>query len=194
MLLERSTFYEANSNLYQIEIKRGYNYSETSKVLALKGNEGLGSLDPHTCCFCQKLFCTRSSLIQHLEQVHYKASKKTCDLCPKFFFSRPAILHHMKVHKEKCVLCNICDYKTSNKNNFERHKQTHAAEVECPICKKQVTSLPNHLLMHKPKKSCPVCQKAVTWKHMSTHMKTHVKVCKYENCKESFDKQELLRR
>lgn len=127
----------------------------TAKILALKGNKGIRACDPHTCCLCQKVSYNRKALRDHLERVHCKSKKMFCDLCPKFYFTRRAIFAHMKVHNKKNFTCNICDYKTVFKSRLKTHKMTHSEKVECPTCKKPLSSLKLHMKnVHNHRKSC----------------------------------------
>lgn len=190
ILLERYDFETLTPKSHQNEQTIGR--AETAKSLAFKGNEWLRAKSPHTCCFCQKVFSHRFNLIQHLECVHIKTNKMFCDFCPKFFFAKFAILDHMKVHGSKNLTCNICDYKTFKNSLLESHKLMHAAKVECPICKKQVSSLKLHMKYHNPKQSCTVCRKLVHVFGLKQHMQIHSNKCK--ECKKNFDNIEALRR
>lgn len=184
--IERATFITSN-----LEYKKS-GQSETLEDLEKKGNDGLTSKDPHTCCIFQKVISNRAYLRRHLETVHLRQAKMSCDLCPKFFFAKNSIKHHMKVHGKQRFACNICDFKAKVKQSLIRHKLTHAVKVGCPICNKQVSSLDCHMIQHRPKVSCPICAKMVTKKQMKLHMKTHVKKCR--NCQEVFENLEDLKR
>lgn len=43
---------------------------DQAAILAKKGNEGLRSVDPHTCSICRKVVAKRHSLRDHLRTVH----------------------------------------------------------------------------------------------------------------------------
>lgn len=168
----------------------------TIKQLLQIGNEGLRCIDPHTCCFCHKIYSTRLSLSSHIESVHRKIKKLCCDSCPKFFFSRHGISEHIKIHRKTIFACNICDYTTATQRNLERHNMNHVEKVECPVCKKKVTWLYMHMEIHRPKVSCPICHKTFSFKsNMKRHMLTHKgKLQKCKICDEIFTKREDLRR
>lgn len=173
-------------------------YSESVISLAKKGNEGLDSRDPHTCCICQKVVAGSYFLRQHLEKVHLKTRKMYCDLCPKVYFDKHDIASHMKqTHSKKTFACNICDYRTAVKHYLYRHKETHSEKVECPVCKKFVSFLRRHIeRAHESRVNCSVCQKEVTKEWLSKHMATKHKKTIYQcdNCDESFGNKEDLRR
>lgn len=157
-----------------------------------KGNEGAGSRDPHTCCFCKKLFNFRCSLKLHIEAAHYQENKLSCDLCGRSFFNKPSMAQHMKgCHSKKTLYCNLCDYKTIVSRYFEFHKMKHAAT--CPVCNKQVASLKTHIALHREKVPCPICRKAVLNAAMKAHMrKQHYKIeCKI--CNEVLENRKYLR-
>lgn len=164
-------------------------------ALAKKGNHGLKATDRHSCCICQKFFSCIESLRKHLVTFHHNTKKISCDLCPKFYFTKPAIVSHMRVHGNFFFSCNICDYRTHSKGHFQRHKLTHSAKAECPICKKQVTVLNEHMKTHtQTKVSCPVCGKLFC---KSSSMKHHIKchrLRKCEKCIKNFENREELRR
>lgn len=176
------------------KLEENFDSNATAETLASKGNEGQRSRDPHTCCLCQKVISRRCELVEHLETVHFKATKIFCDLCPKFYFTKKSILWHMQIHMQKSFQCNVCDYKTPFKNFFYRHKFTHAEKVECPTCKKLVSSLKIHMDIHKPKKSCPICQKLIKKKCLEDHIKTHVTFYECDDCTRKFENKEALRR
>lgn len=160
--------------------KKKFGHSGTAEELAKKGNDGLGLKGPHICSFCLKRFCGQLVLQMHLESIHLRTKKTFCDLCPKFYFTLPAIRKHMtRTYAQKKFSCNVCDYKTAWKQEMMRHKLIHDTKVECPICKKQVTSLPNHMPVHKPKFPCAVCHFMYHKADIRTHMNTHrIRKCK----------------
>lgn len=144
------------------------------EALARKGNEGLRFDKPHTCCICQKVISKYSHLLDHLKNMHCRITKFSCDLCPKFYFTKPFMRRHMREsHSAKKFTCNSCDFKTTVKRSLEVHKLTHSAKIECPICKKQVSSLKSHQRMHEPEESCLICQKMISKRYVRKHMKVH---------------------
>lgn len=180
----------------ECRIKNEFSQNQSLYDLIRNGNDGLGPNDSHVCCLCQKVSKTRRYLKKHLENFHGKSTKLHCDLCPRIFFSRELIFEHMKrAHFEKCLVCNICGFKTANNSNFKNHKRIHSEKVECPICKKYVSSLRVHKKTHDPKEKCPVCKKPVGRTNMKAHVKAHAESrFKCKNCKETFEKSETLRR
>lgn len=111
------------------------NQGKSVEALVLEGNEELCSRDPHSCCFCQKIFATRHTLKNHLQSIHLKTEKMMCDHCPKFFFAKKPIIEHIKrAHGEKKYACDKCNHKATKRSCLESHKSVHAAKVE--FCRK----------------------------------------------------------
>lgn len=188
-LVEAKSLRISKSNRYKLA------YTKKVEALATKGNEGLRYVDPHTCCICRKIFTRREQLKVHLEVVHCKSKKMFCDLCPKIFFTEKIISQHMRlVHSKKNFACNVCDFKTVDKYGLKIHMANHSAKVECPICKKHVSTMKSHMRIHKPKEKCLICQKMVNKSYMKQHVKAHSKRCyKCESCNEVFDKKRDLK-
>lgn len=164
-------------------------YSKMVDDLTKKGNEGLRHEETQTCCLCQKKFAHRACLKSHIQTLHCKV-ETFCDLCPKTFLSKRNLIHHMtSVHLRKKFACNICDYRTAVKNHFRSHKMIHAAKVKCPICKKKVARLEEHMRCHnKPKTKhkgkhycdlCP-CTFAVRSEIVIHMKKDHLKLRPFE--------------
>lgn len=192
--LEKSTSVLSDSD----HCEKKSSFGDEVDSLSRQGNEGLTYKEPHTCCFCQKVFSCRDRLCPHIERHHLQAKKWSCDLCPKFYFSKVDIKWHMtRVHDKKQLACKKCDYKTALNSKLDRHKQVHATKVECPICQKLVSSLKSHIKnAHEAKPivkgSCPICQKVMGKTRIKRHMKTHVHKC--GNCDKVFKSRKDLRR
>lgn len=122
MFLERLDIKKANIKVLLNQLKSSTGCSDTVKSLAKIGNERLGSKELHTCCLCRKRFSRSLRLKLHIENVHYRKKRISCDLCTHVCFTKDAIFHHMLVHRTKKYACNICDYKTSFKQNFQKHR------------------------------------------------------------------------
>lgn len=160
------------------------------KILALKGNDGLRACDPQTCCVCQKEFSDRRWLIDHLDEFHYKIRKLSCDLCSKRFYKKATMVQHIKSHRKKEFQCKVCGFEATRRAVFERHQLKH---VKCPVCKKLVPSLRDHMKTHKPKRMCLICRRNFTAVSFKEHMKTHdEKAFKCQKCEERFENAKTL--
>lgn len=163
--------------------------------LVKKGNEGLKWSDPHTCSICGKVYRSSHDTKKHIESCHWKAIKWFCDLCPIFYFSRAKIYRHMKsAHLHKKFACNVCDYKADNRKRLQEHYVIHSTKVECPICKKSVTSLNFHMKTHQQKENCSICKRLISKKSLKSHMRIHQIHPKCEECDEVFTNKKDFRR
>lgn len=179
--------------------KSGNNLIENDELYAFlrKGNEKMGSKDPHTCFFCRKVISTRNNYKMHLKTFHRQTTKLFCDLCPKFYCIKGSLDRHMRdVHSGNIYSCNVCDHKTANKKSLKIHKMIHADKAKCPICKQPVTNLKLHMRAHKPRARCPFCQKMFSNRSLAAHMKLHAgsNAKKCESCNETFANKKDLRR
>lgn len=161
--------------------------------LARKGNIGLRCKEPHTCYICAKVFSHRDALARHLRIFHAKATAMFCDHCPKRYFDKGSLVQHMKSHMKKNLACNVCDFRTADRNILKAHKSTHVRNEKCKICDKRVTSLRMHMISHAPKEICPICDKRVSKYGLKPHLKTHDKH-KCKQCNVIFRNYEELRR
>lgn len=157
--------------------------NEAVYQLARKGNEGLAKAEKHICCLCKKVLANHDGLVEHLKNIHGKGPAMFCDLCPISYHSKFKLTQHMKVHSTKKFACNICDFKTAYKSNFENHKLRHGLREKCKICNKLVTFLKEHLKLHRHRKACPVCKKMVAAHQFTDHVRRHDKW----SCKECGD-------
>ncbi|XP_002737368.1 uncharacterized protein LOC100372930 [Saccoglossus kowalevskii] len=92
---------------------------------------------PFVCLQCGKAFIIESNLQQHIETWH--AKKPPLVNC----HSRTSL--YQKVFK-----CNLCDYSSWQKGNFDRHMETHNHSCQQPIDSYPTQSeLESHISMHK---------------------------------------------
>lgn len=196
MLLERLDFRCDNFDTSTSDQgQKKANFSKKVSEFAQKGNEGLSPTDRHTCCFCRKKVSGRAYLRNHIRTLHLKSTKLFCDHCPKVFYNKNYIKRHMiAAHSKKNLSCNICDFKTSFKSTFLRHKKKHDTGVECPICRQLVKELKRHIRTHTSKKNCPVCHQIFSYANLKSHMKLHTRALRCEICEEAFEKKLDLRR
>lgn len=172
-----------------------FNFEEPSKAFSIKRTKHKRSKDSSTCPICKKILANRKSLKRHIKTVQCISMRSFCDLCPKVFSSKIGISSHMKAfHSQKKFLCHVCDYKSSFKHFFERHKCFHDGKFECPICNTRVLKLKKHMETHKPKISCPICQKLITILSLPEHMNRIHKKIKCKDCDEFLENKKDLRR
>ena len=94
-----------------------------------------------TCDICGQRFTLATALSIHKAQVHKKVTDSQgihcCDKCGKQYGSRSSLESHIKnVHGEP-IKCKECDFSTSNRQVFARHKETHGdPKYKCSTCGK----------------------------------------------------------
>jgi len=80
-----------------------------------------------------------------------RENRKTfmCEYCNKMCPSQGHLNFHKKIHGEKNILCDQCDYKTYTKHNLQLHIVRVHEKGElyktCQICSKRCTSLDWHM-------------------------------------------------
>ncbi|XP_034232165.1 zinc finger protein 569-like [Thrips palmi] len=146
------------------------------------------SQQPCQCEICGKQLSTKSSLRQHMANIHSdgegKQIKSTiCSICGKVLSNAGGLLRHMKITHGgvKAFKCDICDKEYSTKVARDDHRRSHTGErpYTCSICNKSFTSLSNlhiHRLIHsedRPHK-CTYCDKQFKRRaHLVPHLRTH---------------------
>jgi transcription elongation factor Elf1 len=153
-----------------------------------------------TCSVCQKIFKSRSSMLDHTKIVHYRVHPYQCHVCGKTFARSSAYLahHHIAVKK---FLCTHCGKIFTTSHGRRKHERTHfvqnpaelATEI-CKICGKGFAFKENrlrHEKIHTGEKPfhCHQCDKQFSQKvHLQTHIRTHTGETPYacQNCNLKF--------
>ncbi|KPJ19894.1 Zinc finger protein 850 [Papilio machaon] len=99
------------------------------------------------CPKCPEVLGSRYLKKRHLALVHdEKSSQFACELCPRVYLAKSALVtHNLRVHvREKTFTCEICGYKSFDKENLQRHMVKHddSRPFECEFCKKNKLSSP----------------------------------------------------
>ena len=79
----------------------------------------------YTCSDCDKVYCSKRDLRNHLNSKHLKLKPFKCDQCPAAFTARPSLGYHIKTKHENQYeehLCNQC---------AKTFKQNSALQVNC---------------------------------------------------------------
>ena len=67
----------------------------------------------------------------------FKMKKLKCQICPSTFTTKKYLNRHVKkVHGEKKLICEQCNYRTNFKQNFLRHLKTHEIKHSFPSQRK----------------------------------------------------------
>ena len=91
--------------------------------------ENFNNNSEFTCHECGKLLPTARYLEEHIAYIHQGIVKYMCSNCNKGFERSSFLREHIKhSHLEKRFHCESCDFKTSIRNRFETHKQSHTGE------------------------------------------------------------------
>ena len=145
-----------------------------------------------TCSFCTKTFARKSTLENHVRELHKTKKEKTsnCDQCHRKFAHPHNLKKHIQaVHcNDKQFACDVCGLKWSNKCNLTIHKKSHIVDrqFDCLACGK-IFKNSRELLWHKKetqhyapvkkyvkevrRKKCDICGTIVN--NIKLHMRTH---------------------
>ena len=134
------------------------------------------------CKTCDKIFSSKSNLIQHVK-THEDLKAFKCDVCLKAFNQKSNLIKHYRTHKgEKPFACQVCDRKFAQKSDLVRHQATHSdvRSFKRSICLegryfKTKNQLTNHMVYHyEPKFACIHSEyKAHTKCNLDRHFKNH---------------------
>ncbi|XP_053949442.1 zinc finger protein 429-like [Anastrepha ludens] len=158
------------------------------------------SLDSHmrkehigfSCTLCERVYKNSRSLRVHL-QSHKGLKEFICkyENCGKAFVTSTRLKVHQKIHTdERNYICEVCGYRTRQKDALVVHKRTHTGErpFECTICGRRFISaslLNEHKPMHSTERphKCDVCGAAFSrskalYHHKHLHLGIKKFVCK----------------
>jgi len=155
------------------------------------------------CINCGKDIINKAFKLHEQRCVHgikRVVSKKVCTICGK---NVQSLRQHMKnAHGDRLgkpiLKCDICDYKTYSKMNFDCHKDTHEAPQPCQICGELVKRMKSHISTKhtandQKKYQCPDCGKGFVSPHavkrhqMNVHLKLYPYKCRHPDCDAKFN-------
>lgn len=108
------------------------------------------------CEICHRKYKFASSLSRHIKKRHSTEGlikKFECKHCGKKYSSKTSLDWHVKIHSTEFFYCNLCDYKTTYKNNLKLHnisRHTVGCGFACNHCSKQF-KLKRNLTWHVQK-------------------------------------------
>ncbi|XP_045509141.1 zinc finger protein 570-like [Colias croceus] len=134
-------------------------------IVAPNTNEKIFFPCPHS---CHDTFLKKTDLLNHLVKSHQRNQEFVieqrfhCSITEcsyhinsnknKYFSNRKFLNQHVnKVHKEKNITCNLCNFKFSTNTDYNRHIKTCNYVYLCQICDKKYTTN-DKLLVHLMRK------------------------------------------
>ena len=88
------------------------------------------------CQDCGKQFDLKANLLGHRTRIHNKETDKQCEICGEQLGGRD--YKTIKRHFDKCRnvvhQCELCDYKTTVKMDFNNHMRSHQGAFACATC------------------------------------------------------------
>ncbi|CAO1440154.1 unnamed protein product [Diamesa serratosioi] len=161
---------------------------------------------PLACDKCEKKFCWKGALSNHLINHQPVESRKSfvCHLCGRSYQNAGSLCSHKKLAhsepKEKVTqFCELCAKSFSTRTGLKEHMLTHnddreKQQLQCKICLKWLMNqrcLKTHMLLHSSKEfNCEHCDYATKKiKLLNNHMITkhsENKPFKCPDCEKSF--------
>ena len=150
------------------------------------------------CDICGKEFKKAKSLENHINSVH---STQKCEICGKSF-KPPAFRYHRKICQPS-YSCKDCDYKTSIKQEYDKHRRNHNVKVKksfkCVLCtysSGRITDLKRHMRQkHTEKLKCDSdgCDKEFAHEEsLERHKEIHSPKLACHLCDKKFVRQSYL--
>ncbi|KAH8292941.1 hypothetical protein KR018_001505 [Drosophila ironensis] len=135
------------------------------------------------CTQCDKRFADKQCLRNHELLKHQPEEEKTfmCEQCPKRYTKQYLLDQHRVIHKERNVVCDICERRFPNQSMLLTHvKLVHGNYgTMCDICAQVIrgrAAFQRHQLEHagvtEPKVQCDICG---SWHKNKHSLKKHVR-------------------
>ncbi|XP_017040935.1 transcription factor grauzone [Drosophila ficusphila] len=135
------------------------------------------------CTQCDKRFADKQCLRNHELLKHHPEEEKTfmCEQCPKKYTKQYLLDQHRVIHKERNVVCDLCERRFPNQSLLCTHvKMAHGNYgTMCDICAQVIrgrAAFQRHQLEHagvtEPKVQCDICG---SWHKNKHSLKKHVR-------------------
>ncbi|XP_017077258.1 transcription factor grauzone [Drosophila eugracilis] len=135
------------------------------------------------CTQCDKHFADKQCLRNHELLKHHPEEEKTfkCEQCPKRYTKQYLLDQHRVIHKERNVVCDLCERRFPNQSLLCTHvKMAHSNYgTMCDICAQVIrgrAAFQRHQLEHagvtEPKVQCDICG---SWHKNKHSLKKHVR-------------------
>lgn len=112
----------------------------------------------HRCHLCDRILISKRNLNDHIRNVHDNVKNYSCKNCDMKFPTRNHLGRHVdsKHPSRETPLhsCNLCEYKSHSRCNFQRHLQRHdpcEKKYSCYFCGKKFrdfSRLRGHIWIH----------------------------------------------
>uniref|UniRef100_A0A1B0C806 C2H2-type domain-containing protein n=2 Tax=Lutzomyia longipalpis TaxID=7200 RepID=A0A1B0C806_LUTLO len=134
-----------------------------------------------TCKSCNKSYCLRSQLMQHIRIRHKRSIlKEPCKVCGKIL-KLTSMRDHMALHSNReSFICPICARKFNAKRNLDAHMQVHDPNRKyytCRFCGLQIKRK-EHLIKHeKAHQTKVICRQCFRRFKKPELLQEHLKEC-----------------
>lgn len=146
---------------------RGLPKNVTDVDVKTEGSAGKKYFAPnevYICDICSNTFVRKLYLRKHLLQKHLNIFEDYCPECNKGFYDKTAVKRHIKEHhlsdrpppkRSICIKCGkyvtaiqLHMRRVHNSNRPEQKPKRILPKVECPLCKKMISSRQDNINEH----------------------------------------------
>ncbi|KAH8401083.1 hypothetical protein KR009_003008 [Drosophila setifemur] len=183
----QETFLQLCKHMLQAHHRKGYAICCNKKFY--KRSFLTDHIDRHAdpekfkCTQCDKRFADKQCLRNHELLKHQPEEEKTfmCEQCPKRYTKQYLLEQHRVIHKERNMVCDICERRFPNESLLCTHvKMVHGNYgTMCDICAQVIrgrAAFQRHQLEHagvtEPKVQCEICG---SWHKNKHSLKKHVR-------------------
>ncbi|XP_055372506.1 zinc finger protein 616 [Condylostylus longicornis] len=182
----------------------GETFLEEATIKKHVSNVHSKELTTNSCVLCGKCCKDRKSLIKHAWE-HSKEKNHSCSKCGKTFHNKARLNRHMVSHRNKTVICEVCQEEFPDGRSLMNHRHSHTNTsgklFPCQECGKTFGSRSSqqiHIRIHTGERpyGCRYCWKAFAdggtlRKHERIHTGEKPYACSV--CPRAFNQRVVLR-